>query len=159
MTSDRIDHTDQAALSALARELLRTWMEHPAEFVLVRGFRQRQAVVALVYGLAAHAHYIGTTAIDLLDEGRTLTAIPLVRCMYECGITSQWAMQVSDGAEAFVGRRRVRTPHGAGCLALAKRSPRCPTSTRIQRGAGAWSAHILPTYKPEARSDVLRSSH
>ena len=93
----------QSETSRIGRELLATW-EHRGDSPLV-GTRRRsftQSQLAVVHGLVAHTHYMAGPALDLLDAGRVLAALPLVRSCYESAITAQWAAQSRDGYTAFM---------------------------------------------------------
>ncbi len=94
---------EQTRASAVARGLLAGW-DSRADVPLVgtrkRRFNQQQ--LALAHGLCAHAHYLADPALDLLDSGRVLAALPLVRACFESAITAQWVTQTTDGAPAFV---------------------------------------------------------
>lgn len=53
-----------------------------------------------VYGLVAHTHLLGETVADLVENGDVLQAMPLVRLMYECALTAQWAALTIDAPQA-----------------------------------------------------------
>ncbi len=106
----------QAESSAVARALIAAW--HETSNTPLVGTRKRQInqqQLAVAHGLAAHVHYLAGPALDLLDQGLVLAALPLVRSCFESAITAQWVVQTEDGVQAFVNedvrqrRSHVRT--------------------------------------------------
>lgn len=98
-----MDDDEQKRVSAVARGLLAGWdarADAPLVGTRKRKFNQQQ--LALAHGLCAHVHYLARPALDLLDEGKVLAALPLVRACFESAITAQWVTQTTDGAPAFV---------------------------------------------------------
>lgn len=84
--------------SVIARRLLASWRSLSGGSLTgskKRPFNSHQ--MALVHGLCAHAHYIGEVALDLLDDGLTLAAFPLVRSCFEAAVRAQWVAQTQDG--------------------------------------------------------------
>lgn len=59
------------------------------------------ANIPLVYGLAAHTHLLGHAVADLLEQGHSLQAQPLVRLMYECSLRAQWSALTPDSPQAL----------------------------------------------------------
>jgi hypothetical protein len=108
-----MDHDEQKRASAVARGLLTGWYaraDSPLVGTRKRKFHQQQ--LALAHGLCAHVHYLAGPALDLLDKGQVLAALPLVRSCFESAITAQWVTQTTDGAPAFVNEDvRQRRAH------------------------------------------------
>jgi hypothetical protein len=106
-----MDHDEQKRVSSVARGLLAGWdarADAPLIGTRKRRFHQQQLVVA--HGLCAHVHYLAGPALGLLDKGKVLAALPLVRACFESAITAQWVTQTTDGAPAFVNED-VRQRH------------------------------------------------
>jgi len=98
-----MDDDEQKRTSAIARGLLAGWdarADAPLVGTRKRKFNQQQ--LALAHGLCAHVHYLAGPALDLLDQGKVLAALPLVRACFEAAVTAQWVTQTTDGAPAFV---------------------------------------------------------
>lgn len=98
-----MDAQEQKRVSAIARDLIAGWdvrTHAPLVGSRKRKFNQQQLVLA--HGLCAHVHYLTPAALDLLDSGRVLAALPLVRACFESAITAQWVTQTADGSPAFV---------------------------------------------------------
>lgn len=112
--SRSMDDDEQKRVSAVARDLLLGWnarADAPLVGTRKRKFNQQQ--LALAHGLCAHVHYLAGPALALLDEGKVLAALPLVRACFESAITAQWVTQTTDGAPAFVNED-VRQRRGPG---------------------------------------------
>jgi hypothetical protein len=109
----KLGRDEQRRASTLARQLLAGWharMETPLVGTRRRPFTQPQLAVA--HGLGAHVHYLAPPALDLLDRGVVLAALPLVRQCYEHAVTAQWVTQTADGAQAFINEDvRQRRAH------------------------------------------------
>lgn len=110
-----MDDDEQKRVTAVARGLLLGWdarADAPLVGTRKRKFNQQQ--LALAHGLCAHVHYLAGPALALLDEGKVLAALPLVRACFESAITAQWVTQTTDGAPAFVNedvrQRRAQIP-------------------------------------------------
>ncbi|MGI8458202.1 MAG: DUF5677 domain-containing protein [Propionibacteriaceae bacterium] len=95
-----LDETlDLDAHVALGRDLISSWMvDRPS--VLVRNHPAHR--VAIVHGLCAHAHHLARPALDLIENGDALSAVSLVRTIYEGALTAHWTVQVRDASEAFI---------------------------------------------------------
>jgi len=110
-----MDADEQKRASAIARGLLAGWDVRtcaPLVGTKKRKFNQQQLLLA--HGLCAHVHYLAPAALDLLDSGRVLAALPLVRACFESAITAQWLAQTTDGSPAFVNedvRQRLAQVH------------------------------------------------
>ena len=101
--SRAMDHDEQKRVSSVARGLLAGWdarADAPLVGTRKRKFNQQQ--LALPHALCAHVHYLAGPALDLLDTGKVLAALPLVRACFESALTAQWATQTTDGAPAFI---------------------------------------------------------
>jgi len=94
---------DDATLIEHCEAMLATWYDDGGQLAFqYRGKPPREGKMLTVFGLAAHAHYVGRAALGLLSDPKTtLAAVPLVRLAYEDAITAQWVAQSDDGAEAF----------------------------------------------------------
>lgn len=90
-------------LCELARQLHASWVAQEGLEVTKTDFEPSQRIYA-VYALAAHVHSLSPSVVNLFREGVAFTAIPLVRVMYECALTSQWIQLRSDAANAFLNR-------------------------------------------------------
>lgn len=98
-----MDHDEQKRVSSVARGLLAGWdarADAPLVGTRKRKFNQQQ--LALAHALCAHVHYLTGPALDLLDTGKVLAALPLVRACFESALTAQWVTQTTDGAPAFI---------------------------------------------------------
>lgn len=97
------DADQQAESSRIAITLLKGWNDFtdtPLVGTRRREISQQQLTVA--HGLAAHVHYLAEPALNLLDKGLVLAALPLVRGCFEAAITAQWVVQTDDGVQAFI---------------------------------------------------------
>lgn len=95
------DETSEGSI-AIAREILASWGGRSLKKI----HRERHAVVneahiPMTYGFAAHAHLLGETAVDLVEQGKVLQAYPLVRLVYECALRAQWMALSKDAPEAI----------------------------------------------------------
>jgi hypothetical protein len=93
----------QTELALIARQLLtgwEAWMTDP--LVVTQRGRKHPMQAAVTHGLCAHVHYLAPSALDLLDSGRVLAALPLVRAGFEAAIDAQWVAQTKDGWAAFL---------------------------------------------------------
>lgn len=98
-----MDAQEQKRVSAIARGLIAGWDARThAPLVGTRRRRFDQQQLLLAHGLCAHVHYLAPAALDLLDDGRVLASLPLVRACFESAITAQWVTQTTDGSPAFV---------------------------------------------------------
>lgn len=81
-------------------------------------------------GLATHTTGLMRIVAGLQrDQTNPVTlAMPLVRLGFECGLTSQWLAQVSDGIEAFINNNNLET-------ARLVKNLRASTSTTLNDAA------------------------
>lgn len=99
--------TDAESLRALFDELLEAWEVHgdPRDLTQPKSRRGKRinsidiARMECVLGLSRHAYETASAIRLLLDNGHTLSAVPLIRLVYECALTSVWLVQ-SEGTEA-----------------------------------------------------------
>lgn len=78
----------------LSRSLIDQWHNGSGEWEYRRGRTGRTGL--RVFGLAAHAHTLGESALDLLDAGKTWAALPLTRFALELGVTAMWLAAFDD---------------------------------------------------------------
>lgn len=89
-------------LLALAEELLATMDADQDRSVEVKAERvANQAQAPFVYGLRQHVLRLGAVVIELYRRDLTLEASALVRQMYECAITAQWATDSLESIPAM----------------------------------------------------------
>jgi len=55
-----------------------------------------------ILGLATHTYSLAPVAVELLRRKSGWAVTPIVRLMFECGITAQWVRHVPDSHVAFV---------------------------------------------------------
>lgn len=80
------------------------WLQHgDAELIRQPAARRGRkfsnldvARATVVHGLACHVYETARAVLVLMDSGLTNAAVPLVRQMYECALTSVWIVQSSD---------------------------------------------------------------
>lgn len=62
-----------------------------------------EGVLALLYGLQAHAYSLAEATVDLWGRpGLRVAALPLTRAIFEAGITAQWVAQDPEAGVAVV---------------------------------------------------------
>lgn len=89
-------------LLAVADELIATMEIDQDRSVEVKAERVTdQAHAPMVYGLRQHVLRLGAVVVDLYRRDLTLEASALVRQMYECAITAQWAADSREGVPAL----------------------------------------------------------
>lgn len=101
-------------MTAVGRDLLRDWYADDGVEFRVRGAARPTTApqLAVVHGLCAHVHALADTALDLLDEGKVLQSLPIVRAAYEAALKAQWTAQTGDGAAAVMNEdMRQRRSH------------------------------------------------
>ena len=121
------DASTLADVLTLADGLFRGWeaaVRQPLVGTSRRNKTTQQAAIA--FALASQAHHSATAALQLLQQGRSLVAMPLVRMTYECAIDAHWVSQEPDAAKAFMNEdmrqrrnlaQQLRKASGLGHLA------------------------------------------
>lgn len=136
------------ALVGLGRSLIFSWMaDRPG--MMVRGHPAHR--VAIVHGLCAHTHHLAGPALDLIERGDALSAVSLVRTIYEGALTAHWTVQVRDASEAFIleeerQRSTLRTSVTASSIASSFADGSVPTAD-----GGAVEREIETTSAMQAR--------
>jgi len=99
MTEATVTPEDFDEVVQIGRALLGEWNAVTNVEARAKGFNP--AKVATCYGFAAHAHHLSPLALDLIEAGRVLEALPLVRLIYECSLQAHWVAQVPDAIAAL----------------------------------------------------------
>lgn len=103
--TDQPERQQQERLEVVIKELVEGWQEYVSTSEdLTLGQRQRRPDpirFASVFALAAHTHLVVDLAMDLLNRGEELLALPLLRLGYESALTAAWMAQNEEGALAL----------------------------------------------------------
>jgi hypothetical protein len=94
-----------ADLTKLAQSLIASW-RRGTHLTLLRSDHDI-ARAGTTHGLAAHVHRLAEVALDLLNRGLIIEAMPLVRSCYESALTAHWLVQV-PGAPVALANEHVR---------------------------------------------------
>lgn len=113
---DDYDRDDPGPVRDVLDRLLVGWHDSQQGQFIVRSGKSRRtttAQFATVFGLCANAHAMATALRPHCDEGFNVALHPLVRGIFEAGVTAQWVAQIEDADRAFVNegirhRKNVR---------------------------------------------------
>lgn len=108
-----------AELAELAQSLIVSWCQ-VTHLTLPRGDRDI-ARAGTTHALTAHVHRLAEVALDLLNRGLVIEAMPLVRSCYESALTAHWLVQV-PGAPVALANEHVRNRRNL-IRTLSKSSP------------------------------------
>ncbi|RDI35387.1 DUF5677 domain-containing protein [Lentzea flaviverrucosa] len=118
--SERAEAERVEELCSTLDELLMIWDDRPEKTSVGRGRQMELPRLAVVLGLASHAHRLARAALHLSKAGMVLEAMPLVRGTLEHGLTAQWMLH--NDAEALAGfvnaQRRQRRALGKAMLGV-----------------------------------------
>ena len=127
----RTDAREIEATTAACREVLASWAGRSLEKLYPALDKiSTDAHHPYVYGLVAHTHLLGETVVDLVEAGKSLQALPLVRMMYECALTAQWAVLNVDAPHAVANEMTRLQRATSSDMAQAK-------NTILQEGAAS----------------------
>ena len=120
------DEGAEATLIALGRELLDEHRGKHEPLTVRRGRMVNMGHAPLVASLAYHALRLGETAMDLIESGRRLEALPTVRATFETALTAMWLSQSREATYGFYNEheRQTRTlvEHGLRAASEAMRA-------------------------------------
>ena len=103
-------------LRPMLDSLLILWDDAPPQARMPRERDYGPDHVLTVLGLAAHAHRMGHAVAQLVDAGFTIETAPMVRSIYEYGLTAQWMAQYGGNALLGVLTEEVRQRAAAAAL-------------------------------------------
>ncbi len=91
------DELTDADLARTTDQLIEGWRSQES----VRARTANASKLRAVYGIAANAHYVAADAQQLLGQGRLMSAMPLIRLVFEDGVTAQWLVVYAESEKAF----------------------------------------------------------
>jgi hypothetical protein len=106
-------------LTKLAQSLMVSWRR--STDLTLRRRDHDIARAGTTHALAAHVHRVAEVALDLLNRGLVIEAMPLVRSCYESALTAHWLVQV-PGAPVALANEYVRNRRNL-IKTLAESSP------------------------------------
>lgn len=103
MSEPTLDELTDVAYS-VCRSLLagwEVWASATSHDLGQRGKRPHLGRLLSIHGLAAHAHDVGSSALERLNAERPFEAAPLIRAALESAVTAIWLAQNDDAVAAL----------------------------------------------------------